>query len=143
MRRFTGRGFQGRNPEGVGMGKRILLAEDDQAQREILQELLEFEGYEVQTASTAAELLAGLDFRPHALVMDWVGVSSPSVMNVLSTAPRRPKVLLVSGDQALPKLAERMGADGFLAKPYDITELLAQLRQAVGSMPPEESFATQ
>lgn len=123
----------------VGKGKRVLLAEDDQAQREILQELLEFEGYEVHTAATAAELVAGLDLCPHALVMDWGGVATPNVMKVLSDVSQRPKVFLVSGDQALPKLAERLRADAFLAKPYDVADLLDQLRHAIEDIAPVET----
>jgi two-component system response regulator CpxR len=110
---------------------RVLLAEDDPAQREILQELLELEGYEVATAGDPAELVRQLDKCPDALLLDVVGMTNPSILRTLRCTPWRPAVLLVSGDQALPKLAQWVGADGFVAKPYDIHQLLDRLREAI------------
>lgn len=113
----------------------ILLAEDDAAQREVLVEILELEGYRVLTASGPSEVLEGLLRSPELVLMDLVGVASPAVMRALRALPRRPVLLLVSGDTQLAGAAERLGADGFLGKPYGVDELLARVREALLSGP--------
>lgn len=112
--------------------QRVLLAEDDEAQREILSELLEFEGYDVVTASTPEEVLRRLlSDRPDAILLDVWGVSSNTVLNTLQRMPRRPACLLVSGDGAAGQIASRIGAEDFLAKPYEVDVLLTRLREAI------------
>lgn len=111
---------------------RVLIAEDDEAQREILGEVLEHEGYQVLTAKTPDEVLAQLRQRPDALILDVWGVSSATVFAALGRMPDRPACLLVSGDDgAASVIASRLGAEGFLAKPFDVETLLERLRQAL------------
>jgi DNA-binding response OmpR family regulator len=112
--------------------QRILLAEDDEAQREILSELLEFEGYDVVTAATPDEVLRSLaSDPPDAILLDVWGVSSPNVLTTLQRMPGRPACVLVSGDGTAGQLAARIGAEDFLAKPYDVEALLCRLRNAI------------
>jgi len=115
----------------VGNGALILLAEDDEAQREVLVEVLEVEGYRVIAASSPAEALVGLGQSPDLVLLDLVGVASPQVMSAIRSLPRRPALLVVSGDTATPGVAERLGADAYLTKPYDLDELLLRVREAL------------
>lgn len=115
----------------VGDGALILLAEDDEAQREVLVEILELEGYRVLPAASPGEVVAGLRESPALVLLDLVGVVSPAVMGALGTMARPPALMLVSGDATLPEMAERLGAAGYLAKPYDLDELLLRVREAV------------
>jgi two-component system, OmpR family, KDP operon response regulator KdpE len=112
-------------------GALILLAEDDEAQREVLVEVLEVEGYRVLPASGPNEVLAGLGKNPALVLLDLVGVASPQVMSALRGVAKRPALVVMSGDGSLPDVAERLGADGYLTKPYDLDELLARVRQAL------------
>jgi DNA-binding response OmpR family regulator len=109
----------------------ILLAEDDEAQREVLVEVLEVEGYRVLSASGPNEVLAGLGKNPALVLLDLVGVASPQVMSALRGVAKRPALLVMSGDGSLPDVAERLGADGYLTKPYDLDELLSQVKGAL------------
>jgi len=109
----------------------ILLAEDDEAQREVLVEVLEVEGYRVLPASGPNEVLAGLGENPALVLLDLVGVASPQVMSALRGVAKRPALVVMSGDGSLPDVAERLGADGYLTKPYDLDELLSRVRDAL------------
>ena len=115
----------------MGNGALILLAEDDEAQREVLVEVLEVEGYRVLAASSPAEALVGLGQLPDLVLLDLVGMASPQVMSAIRSLPRRPALLVVSGDTATPDMAERLGADAYLTKPYDLDELLLRVREAL------------
>jgi len=116
---------------GTVMKARVLLAEDDSAQREILQELLELEGYTVQVSSTPNELIAGLAQGPDAILMDIMGVASSEVRSALGATFPRPAVLVVSGQPKLNEMARWLGADGCVAKPFDVSELLEALESAL------------
>lgn len=105
----------------------VLLAEDETVQRELLAEVLENEGFRVLTADNPSRVLQQLLRRPDAVLLDLVGVASPAVMRVLRALPNRPGLMLVSADDALPKIAELVGADAYLSKPYEIDRLLIGL----------------
>jgi DNA-binding response OmpR family regulator len=112
-------------------GALILLAEDDEAQREVLVEVLEVEGYRVMSASGPNEVLAALGENPALVLLDLVGVASPQVMSALRGVAKRPALVVMSGDGSLPDVAERLGADGYLTKPYDLDDLLLRVREAL------------
>jgi DNA-binding response OmpR family regulator len=115
----------------TGTGALILLAEDDDDQREVTADALEFEGFRVLPAAQPSEVLEGLLQTPDLVLMDLVGVASPAVMRVLRALPRRPGLLLVSGDSALASVAVQLGADGYLMKPYDLDDLLAHIHRVL------------
>lgn len=112
---------------GMGEGRLVLIAEDDAAQREILEEVLVDEGYRVLLAQSPEELVARLAQGPDAVLMDLVGVMSPRVMRTLAALPTRPALMLVSGDNSLPQVAARLHADAFVRKPYELATLLTLL----------------
>jgi two-component system response regulator (stage 0 sporulation protein F) len=122
---------------GSGMpmdaGNVVLLAEDDRDQREILLEVLAFEGYRVLSADGPDQVLARLREGPDIVLLDLRGTASPEVMEALASAPRKPFVYLVSADPQLPAIAEELRVDGFLSKPYDLDELLRTLASASAS----------
>lgn len=107
---------------------RVLLAEDDSAQREVLQELLELEGYQVDTSTNANELIGALEERPDAVLMDVVGVASNEVRAALARTYPRPAVLVVSGQPKLDEFARAFGADACVPKPFDLEDLLGVLQ---------------
>lgn len=117
----------------MGRGERavVLLAEDDAAQREVLQEVLEYEGFRVLCASDDSELLEQLPANPDVVLLDVVGVLTPQVAQAIAMHPRRPSTILVSGHHQVPKLAERLRADAFLAKPYELEALLSTIGAAL------------
>ncbi|MDQ3262111.1 MAG: response regulator [Myxococcota bacterium] len=120
---------------GMVTKARVLLAEDDSAQREILQELLELEGYQVRVSTCSNELIAGLADSPDAVLMDVVGVASTEVRRALGALRPRPAVLVVSGQPKLNEVAHWLGADAFVCKPFDVSELLDALESALRKRP--------
>lgn len=116
---------------GINGQLRILVAEDDRAQRELLEEVFELEGYETLTAATPLEVLGQLVARPDVILLDVVGITSPELRATLRSMPDRPAILMVSGDPRLATVAEWLGADGYVAKPYDVHDLLDAVLRAL------------
>ena len=112
---------------------RVLLIEDDQALSLGVRRALEREGWRVDLLSDGrAALAAGLGGEHDLAVLD-LGLPGCDGMEVLrhwrGRGARLPVLLLTARDE----LSDRVegldaGADDFLAKPFDIPELLARLR---------------
>jgi two-component system, chemotaxis family, chemotaxis protein CheY len=111
-------------PVGSLGGKRVLLVDDDEAQREIVEEILKAEDMVVVSAASADEAIGFLDQDPDVVLMDLHGVRVDFLLDSMRRRPRRPGLLVVSGDLRLAEHASRLGADGHLAKPYELDDLL-------------------
>ena len=117
-------------PDGKATA-RILVVEDDQGIAEALIELLKSEGYHVwhtDSASGAEALLE--EVQPDLVLLDIVlpdtdGLVLCSELRARSEAP----IVLLSGTQRKSDsiIGLRLGADDFIAKPFDTRELLARL----------------
>jgi DNA-binding response OmpR family regulator len=120
---------------------RILIVEDEADLAWVEQFNLENEGYEVQVALEGLAAIEALEsFGPDILVLDVMlpRVNGWSVLARAQELPndRRPKVILVSAvagvaDQAK---AEGMGVGYFLAKPFDIDELVRVVDETIASV---------
>ena len=114
---------------------RVLLVEDEPAQREILAYNLEAEGFLVSRAETGDEALVLVDeVVPDLIVLDWMlpGVSGIEICRRLKTRPatRNVPVIMLS---ARSEEADRVrgletGADDYVVKPYSVVELMARVR---------------
>ena len=108
---------------------RILIADDDESVRGLLKATLPEDGYDVLEAgdgSEALELLAGNAF--DLVLLDW-NMPKRSGAHVLDELKRRnpelPVVVLTAQHQPTHReLAERLGVDAFLTKPFSPLELL-------------------
>jgi DNA-binding response OmpR family regulator len=121
----------------------ILLVEDDPAVAYILTDVLTSSGYEVREASTGAaarELVQRV--QPDLIILDLVlpdddGLVLCSVLKNMAEVP----ILVCSATQRRRDafLSLKLGADDFIAKPFDIYDLLARvevlLRRAVQHHP--------
>jgi DNA-binding response OmpR family regulator len=115
------------------MGKRVLLVEDDTDVRETLASALEYHGYEVYPAATAAEALAVLRAWPPALlVLDLNGVGDGTALARAAVLQAVPVVLSsASSEQYLAAARIRLGAQDVLAKPFDLDNLALVVGAAV------------
>jgi DNA-binding response OmpR family regulator len=117
--------------------KCILVVEDDADIRASLQDLLEDEGYRVHLADNGRSALRELEHveRPCLILLDLMMplMSGAEFLSVLRERERREEfsVLIVS---AWPKEAEklRLGAQGYVKKPFDTDELLTLVAQYCG-----------
>ena len=117
------------------MAVKILVVDDDPASRELLQEFLVAEGLEVVTAPDGRSSLAEfVRLKPDLVLLD---VNMPFVdgfevcRRIKSNSETRlTPVVLVTALSATEDRVQgiKAGADGFLSKPFDHSELLAHVR---------------
>jgi DNA-binding response OmpR family regulator len=109
----------------------VLVAEDDPDQSELLLGILSDEGYRVLHAENSLQVVRYLSERPDVILLDLVGVSSPAVFHAVGNMRSPPALVLISADPLLPEAALKLGADAFLPKPYEMSELLMVLDACV------------
>jgi FixJ family two-component response regulator len=114
----------------------IFVVDDDPSVRTGLGRLLEAAGYAVETFASAREFLARA---PHAgpgcLVLDvrMPGLTGLELQEALAATGRRMSIVFISGHSDVPMSVRAMkaGAVDFLAKPFDVEELLTAIQGCV------------
>ena len=109
----------------------ILLVEDDAAISYMLCDVLESAGYQVCEAATGAAARAQVEqLKPDLIILDLVlpdedGLVLCSVLKNMTGTP----ILICSGTQRRRDafLSLKLGADDFIAKPFDVYDLLARV----------------
>ena len=109
------------------MKKRILVVDDSHAILDVLSMALEAEGYEVTTSLTGAGLRQFERNLPDLILLDVLlsGEDGGEICQRLKSdeRTRHIPVILISAHAGLQETAGSCGADGFLVKPFRLTEL--------------------
>ena len=109
----------------------VLVVEDDAETRQMLSVILGTEGFSVLEAATAAEALKLAQSGPDLVILDWIlpdisGIEVCRRLRENSTIP----ILMLTGrsDTADKVLGLNIGADDYMAKPFEPGELIARVR---------------
>jgi len=120
--------------------KKILVVEDDPVNSMILSDFLAANGYETVAAASGPEGMERFDQdKPDLCLVD---VQLPrkngfEVVREIKSRSTATPVLLMSAvyndrDQSTRTVQLGTGADGYLSKPFDLVQLLAQVRHLLG-----------
>jgi DNA-binding response OmpR family regulator len=119
----------------IAEGKKILVVDDDEDIREIIMYVLETEGYQVSGLNNGANVLDTVEqIRPDILLLDVQlgdrdGREICRELKETSTTQNIP-IIMISAKYSWEGIREKeCNADDFLAKPFDITDLLAHVRR--------------
>ncbi|MEJ5995079.1 response regulator [Pedobacter sp. Du54] len=117
-------------------GKKILVCDDDKGISEMLQMLLDDEGFTVSVEISSVNLLKRMENeKPDLLLLDiWMPVlSGDQILKRMkaSASFSQIPVLMYSASTEGQKIADASGADGFIAKPFDLDELLEMIEKMV------------
>src|SRR5580698_3549369 len=112
---------------------RVLVAEDDEGLRSVLERGLRESGYTVDTAADGEQAIQYLDtYEYEVAILDW-RMPKVSGLDVVHRLRRRgsalPVLMLTAKDAASDRVTGlNQGADDYLVKPFDFAELLARVR---------------
>jgi len=124
----------------MGVTKRILVADDDVAIAELLSQSLKEEGYEVQTSVQSLRFYDAVrEFRPDLILLDLMmpyleGEDELRLMQLNQETAHIPVIVVtakadVGRDE--PTLRQ-LGVVHIVRKPFDLNQLIAQVKQTVG-----------
>jgi DNA-binding response OmpR family regulator len=109
--------------------KRVLIVDDDSAILEAMQMMLEMEGYEVMITLNGEELDKYFNKKPDLILLDiWMsGIDGRDICKNLKATPatRNIPVIMISASREVEQSAKESGADDFIAKPFQMNELLS------------------
>ncbi|MEX2270332.1 MAG: response regulator [Vicinamibacterales bacterium] len=111
---------------------RVLIVEDDVANREVMQLVLEMAGHSVSVAATGEEALERAEQdRPDTVLLD-MSLPDQSGREISAALRARgapvPRIVITSGTPFDARDAAAIGADAILQKPFGPDRLLAVLR---------------
>jgi len=119
---------------GIAMSS-ILVVEDEDVLRELLEIVLAEEGHDVRSATTAScALELAAHQQPSLIVFDMTlpDLDGADLVARYRALPNATAALIaVSGIANLEAEVERIGVDGFLAKPFELEDLLALVNRAL------------
>ncbi|MFZ2056506.1 MAG: response regulator transcription factor [Acidimicrobiales bacterium] len=112
---------------------RVLVAEDDEALRSVLERGLKRAGYVVDSVADGSDALSYLRaYEYEVAVLDWrmpVVSGIEVVRSLRRSGARVPVLMLTARDMPADRvLGLDEGADDYMVKPFDFPELLARLR---------------
>jgi CheY-like chemotaxis protein len=113
----------------------IMIIEDDQDIRELMQEFLKDEGYTVAAFPNGAQALAKLQsgYQPRIILLDWrmPVMSGPQFLAELKKLPAKDTPVYIFSAESDVRRLDDFGCSGYLQKPVNFTALLAMLEKAM------------
>lgn len=114
------------------MKAKILVVDDNPHILEAVALVLDTEGYEVKTITKSEEVEKEITiYHPDLILLDLLlsGRNGEEITKVLKKDPKTQNIpiIIISAHPTAEKTAKDAGADGFIAKPFDIAELLNQI----------------
>ena len=119
--------------ERTSTPKTILIADDDEGILDATTAILEFEGYTVKTTLDGTDVLNWKDELPDLLLLDvWMsGTDGTDVCRQLKSNDdtKHLPVIMISASHEVQRYALEAGADDFLAKPYEMQDLINKVKK--------------
>lgn len=113
----------------------ILVVDDDPSIRTTISEILVMEGYPVETAADGAEALQAVERAQPALVlldMRMPVLDGWGFARALRDRGMHLPILVMTAAQNARRWAEEIGAEGYLAKPFELLDLLNAVKRLGG-----------
>ena len=114
---------------------KILLVDDDPNIRQLVNLYLEKEGFEVEMSDRGDAALARFKASPPDLMLLDVmlpGMDGWQVLREARKASNVPIIMLTAKDETFDKvLGLELGADDYIAKPFDMKELVARIKAVI------------
>ncbi len=120
-------------------GKKIMICDDDPGILEVLEMILEIEGYTVYTESNSTNLIKEISQTlPDLLLMDlWMPVlSGDQLLRTIRGTKELEHlpVIILSASVDGNEIASNAGADGFIAKPFDMDEVSMKIQNVLSDI---------
>ena len=115
------------------MSKKVLIAEDDEGILDAIKVMLEMEGYEVKTTVDGKALYDMKEEFPDLFLLDiWMsGMDGRDICKYLKSQEKikHIPIILMSASKNMENTAWEVGANDFLAKPFELDELVTMVEK--------------
>ena len=119
---------------------KIIAADDNREYLTLIKVLLEMEGYNLRISFNAENLIEMIILeKPDVILLDiqMKGINGCEICKELkeSNLSKSIPVIIISAEEDLEKSARLCGADGYLSKPFSISELLIIINNILKGQP--------
>jgi DNA-binding response OmpR family regulator len=115
--------------------KKVLVADDDPAILEVITIMLEDDGYAVKTTDNGQTENTAREYLPNVILLDiWMaGMDGRIICKSLKRhkLTKHIPIIMISANKDTKKFAKEAGADDFMAKPFDMNDLLHKVAKYV------------
>ena len=119
------------------MSKKILVVDDDQGVMEVIQMVLEGEGYQVETSFDEDCFPLAEDNLPDLILLDvlLLGGDGREICQLVkgNQATSHIPIIMLSAHSDADQVADMSGADDFLEKPFDVDALIKIVQRHLAS----------
>jgi len=127
-----------KEPQQNGHHPRVLIVDDDDELAEVLRQALRESGYAVATVrhgAAALELIGQI--QPDLILLDlkmpimdgWSFVSQ-----LRRGGKTNGRIVLLTGHPDVREISQSLGADAYIGKPFELTQLIGTLEQQLGAI---------
>ena len=114
--------------------KKVLIVDDDVGIVEVLKLIVEDGGFRVETIYKADETIKeAIIFQPDLILLDVLisGIDGRDICKELKTETQTKDipVIMISAHPGAAQSVKNCGADDFIAKPFDLDQLLGKIKQ--------------
>lgn len=118
------------------MGKPyILIAEDDDDQRELYTRMLEMQGFKVKSVASGKEVLEELQKTPPDVILTDIGMPEMDGLELITRVKEKladiPVVVMSSFQKGYLTWARAAGANGTIAKPFSAEDLYTAILEVL------------
>ena len=128
------------------MPKKILIVDDEEKIRELINKYLVNEGFDVIEAADGYQALElAVSEKPDLIVLDWLlpGISGLEVCRQVRQSSTIPIIMLTAKTEEIDKLLGlELGADDYITKPFSLRELTARIRVVLRRVDPGGEIKT-
>lgn len=116
------------------MKRKILVIDDNPHILEAIELVLDTEGYTVKTVTKSEGVEDEIHtYQPDLILLDLLlsGRNGEEITKILKSdsSTKNIPIIIISAHPTAEKTAKSAGADGFIAKPFDISDLLSQIEK--------------
>ncbi len=115
--------------------KKILIADDDPAIRDVFKVILETSGYEVEVKEDGSEIFENNFTTPDLFLIDRLmsGVDGLDICRYLknNVVTKYIPVIMISASPDIQESSANAGADDFIEKPFDLSHLLSVIERNI------------
>lgn len=115
---------------------KVIVCDDDPDIINVVMSILQTDGYETIPVENSTQLYQAMDdHQPQLLIVDlWMPLlNGEDIIRKIRSHPVRSAtpILLLSASMVGDRVGMQAGADAFLAKPFEMTELLQVVKQLI------------
>lgn len=118
------------------LSPRVLVVDDDESIRQFIEMALGDDGFEVALAEEGADALAAAErFKPDVILLDMrmPGVDGWRFAEAYRAGPGpHAPILVLTAARDAAEYAAEIRADAYLAKPFELAELLRLMKRLIG-----------